>query len=231
MLILNYHRVGYPSPGTGHRGLYVTPDILAWQIRLLKARGAEFVRVTEGVRRGCGRGLVAITFDDGYSDNIELGFSVIKSAGIKATVYVVSGDVGKKAVVWPESYSKIPLDLMGWDELRSLEAEGWEIGSHAAEHVHLGTRSPEEQRSLIARSWDDFESNLGHKPASFAYPYGSYDDCTVKVLSELGCAAAVTTDPGGINTRETPPLRLFRHPAKGCCLRHKIISLNLLWKL
>lgn len=230
MLILNYHRVGYPPPGAGPRGLYVTPDILAWQIRLLKFRGAEFVRVAEGVRRGCGRGLVAVTFDDGYRDNIELGLPVIKAAGIRATVYVVSGDVGKKAVVWRESASKTPSDLMSWEELRSLEAEGWEIGSHAAEHIHLGTRTPEEQRTLIARSWADFESNLGHKPDSFAYPYGSYGQDTVKILSDLGCAAAVTTDSGGVNGSGTPPLRLFRQPAKGFCLRHKIVSLKFLWK-
>jgi peptidoglycan/xylan/chitin deacetylase (PgdA/CDA1 family) len=229
VLILNYHRVGVPPPGCRIRGAYVTPEILAWQLCLLKARGAEFVRVSDGVRRGCAPGLVALTFDDGYSDNLELGLPVIKAAGAVATVYAVTGDVGKKALVWPEARNDTPADLMGWEDLRRLESEGWEIGSHAAGHVYLARRAPEEQRALVARSWSDIEANLGHPPASFAYPYGSYDDNTVKILQDLGCAAAVTTERG-VNGPGTHPLKLFRLPAKGFSFRHKLRALSLLWR-
>lgn len=210
--------------------MFVSPDVLRWQITLLKLRGFEFVTVAEGVRRQCATGLVALTFDDGYRDNLELGLPVLKSTSVPATVYVVTGDVGHPSVVWPESGEKNPADLMTWDELRRLQGEGWEIGSHASDHVHLGKKPIATQEVIIKRSWDDFVTNLGSPPTSFAYPYGSYNNDTLKILEDLHCSAAVTISPEGRNTADTPRLQLFRHAAKGYEFRHKIKSLNLLFK-
>ncbi len=230
MLILNYHRVGRPSPQARYRGMYVTPNLLAWHVFLLKARGREFVTLTEGVRRGCGPNLVALTFDDGYLDNLELGLPVLKAAGVPATVYVVSDDVGKKNVVWPESGDRLASNLMTWDDLRRLQAEGWEVGSHAADHVHLARKTEEDQRTLIARSWSSLKENLDREPTSFAYPYGSYNEKTLEVLTNLGCVAAVTIKSDGVNSSDTQVLELFRHPAKGYAVRHIFSALRLLWQ-
>jgi peptidoglycan/xylan/chitin deacetylase (PgdA/CDA1 family) len=134
MLILNYHRVGFPPSTVRYRGMYVTPKILDWHIRLLKLRGYKFVTVSEGVRLGCAKNLVALTFDDGYRDNITNGFPVLNFHNVPATVYVVTGDVGGLNIVWQEAGDKVASDLMNWSELKSLEQAGWEIGSHAADH-------------------------------------------------------------------------------------------------
>lgn len=228
MLILNYHRVGDPPPTVRYRGMYVTPSHLAWHIRLLKTAGYEFVTVSEGVRRGAGAKLVALTFDDGYIDNFELGFPVLLGAGVMGTVYVVTGDIGKSNVLWPEAGDKVSSQLMTWGQLRQLEKNGWEIGSHAADHVHLARRSKDEQRVFIETSWRDIERELGHPPHSFAYPYGSYNADTIAILKDLSCPAAVTIHSGSRNTSSTPQLELFREPAKGYRIGHYIRALSLL---
>lgn len=228
MLILNYHRVGRPPSTVRYRGMYVTPQHLAWHIRLLKIAGFEFVTVSEGVKRGCGAKLVALTFDDGYADNFELGLPVLDAARVPGTVYVVTGDIGKTNVIWPEAGDKVSSQLMTWDQLKQLEKKGWEIGSHAADHVHLARRPKDEQRVFIHSSWQDFERELGHPPYSFAYPYGSYNADTIKILEDLECRAAVTIQSGRCNTAETPRLELLREPAKGYRLGHFIRALSLL---
>ena len=228
MLILNYHRVGTPPSTVRYRGMYVTAKHLAWHIRLLKAAGYEFVTVSDGVKRGCGSKLVALTFDDGYTDNFEQGFPVLQAAQVPATVYVVTGDIGKSNVIWPEAGDKVSSQLMTWDQLRQLEKNGWEIGSHAADHVHLARRPQEEQRQLIETSWRDIERELGHPPYSFAYPYGSYNGDTVKILQELQCPAAVTIESRPRNNGQTLKLELSRVPAKGYRIGHYIRALSLL---
>lgn len=230
MLILNYHRVGTPPPEVRYRGMYVSPQMLTWQIALLKLRGLRFVTVADGVKAGCPKDACAITFDDGYCDNFEQGFPVLKKAGIPATIYVVTGDVGKRGVTWQEAGDKVSSDLMNWQQLKQLETEGWEIGSHASDHVHLGRRTKEEQRPFLENSWRDFIENLGHAPRSFAYPYGSFNQDTMKILQSLGCEAAVTTNKYGQNTETTSKLMLHRQPARGHALHHGLKSLALLWK-
>ncbi|MCX6117841.1 MAG: polysaccharide deacetylase family protein [Proteobacteria bacterium] len=230
MLILNYHRVGTPPPNARYKGMYVDPKILRWQIYLLKKRKMKFVTVTQGLKSGCSSNLVAVTFDDGYLDNFLEGMPVLRELGVPATVYMVTGSVGKTNIVWDEAGDKNPGDLMSWNHLKSLNDLGWEIGSHASEHVHLARRSRDDQKKIIEKSWSDFKENLGFYPQSFAYPYGSQNLDTLSVLEELQCQSAVTIDHSGSNTALTPPLLLYRQSAKGYSVRHYFKSLSLLWQ-
>ena len=230
MLILNYHRVGLPLSTARYRGMYVSPKMLAWHVQLLKFREFEFLTVSDGVARGCPPKTVALTFDDGYRDNFELGLPVLTKLKVPATVYVVTGDVGKTDVIWQEAGDKVTSDLMTWDELKALESAGWEIGSHAADHVHLARRSLTEQRELISKSWEDINTHLGHPPRTFAYPYGSFNSDTLTILRELGASSAVTTKKDAVNTSGTDKLLLCRQPARGHQIHHQVQALKFLWQ-
>lgn len=229
MLILNYHHVGLPEPKARYRGMYVSPFILWLHILILKLRGKKFVTVSEGVRQGLGADLVALTFDDGYIDNLTLGLPVLSKARVPATIYVVTQCVGQKNVLWPESGAGISGDLLNWDQLKILKHHGWEIGSHASDHVHLARRTMDGQNTLIETSWNDFKSNLGHAPTSFAYPYGSFDQNSLDILKRLNCENAVSTICTGTNHSETDRLKLFRQPARGHHLWHAIKAFQLFW--
>jgi peptidoglycan/xylan/chitin deacetylase (PgdA/CDA1 family) len=228
MLILNYHHVGEPPKSARYKGMYVTEDHLRWQIRLLKFANYSFVTVSAGVSLGLGPKLAAITFDDGYTDNLTLGLDVLRSEGVPATVYVVTSDVGKKGHVWQEAGDKAACDLLDWDQLKVLKQSGWEIGSHSSEHVHHARRNPQEQKALIVESQQALQANLGLLPKSFAYPYGSYTEQTVPILRELGFVSAVTTKSDGQNNNQTDSLQLFRRPGKGYNLSHYIRAISLL---
>src|SRR5437899_7761703 len=177
LLILGFHRVGFPTRNAKIRGLFTTPGLLTFQIKLLSLLGFRFMTLRDAVADQRGR-IAVITFDDGYADNFTRALPILEKFGIPATVFVVTKDIGRSNVVWEEASEDLPADLLTWDMLRRLEAHGWEIGSHAHEHIHLERCDWSEQRAAITGSIEAIKKNLGAPPVSFAYPYGSYDKRT-----------------------------------------------------
>jgi peptidoglycan/xylan/chitin deacetylase (PgdA/CDA1 family) len=196
LLILGLHRVGHPPRHAKIRGLFTTPDLLAFQIRLLRTLGYRFMTLRDAVANANkGERVAVLTFDDGYADNITAALPILKRFDVPATIFVITGDVGKKGVVWNEAGEKLPADILTWEDLSYLRDNGWEIASHADQHVHLDRYDESAQEGFISRSIAEIENNLGERPISFAYPYGHYNRVTKKVLKRNGVQLAVTTVP------------------------------------
>ncbi|MCW8091295.1 polysaccharide deacetylase family protein [Alteromonas sp. ASW11-130] len=53
---------------------------------------------------------IAITFDDGWLDNYEFAFPVLKEFGFTSTLYVVTDYLGKPAPFWPNKILRLLLD-------------------------------------------------------------------------------------------------------------------------
>lgn len=192
ILILSLHRVGYPPKNATIRGLFVTPRLLSFEIWLLSKFGYKFTTLKDAVLGSKGKHAV-ITFDDGYEDNFTAALPVLERYHAPATIFVVTADVGKKAVVWEEAGEKLPADMVSWKMLAELQSSGWEIGSHGANHVHFEERTQEQQEALICQSVWEIEKRLGTVPISFAYPYGTFNETTKKILGRFGIRFAVTT--------------------------------------
>jgi peptidoglycan/xylan/chitin deacetylase (PgdA/CDA1 family) len=104
LLILGWHNVdgtwGFPSAaGKGAEGLRS-------QLRLL-ARVANVVDLADGVDRlQSGRPLppraVALTFDDGYRDNLTVALPMLEALGLPATFFLVPSLLGRDVVAWWE---------------------------------------------------------------------------------------------------------------------------------
>jgi peptidoglycan/xylan/chitin deacetylase (PgdA/CDA1 family) len=95
-LILMYHRVD--DPPADPWGLCIEPKRFAEQMEVL-ARMRLACRLSEIQRAGR---RVAVTFDDGYADNLYQAKSVLERYDIPATVFVVSGCSGSERFWWDE---------------------------------------------------------------------------------------------------------------------------------
>lgn len=139
--------------------------------------------------------VVVITFDDGCLDTYENALPILKQFDFTATVFIVSGLVGKRNQ-WlkEEEYPEKP--LMGWPEIREMKDWGVTIGSHTINHRRLSTLNYEDARNEIEGSKKFLEDRLGVSTNHFAYPYGDFNDSTVKMVIEADYKSACSVKSG-----------------------------------
>jgi len=198
--ILTYHSVGERD-----HEMNVAPADFRRQMEWL----ANNCRVISFERAAAGADGVAVTFDDGYADNLLNAAPVLREFGIPATFFVVAGRAGG---MLDHDTDKATASLMTWDGVRELHAQGFEIGCHTLSHPRLAQISPEQQREEIKGAKDVIEQQLGCEIVSFAYPFGSrsdYDAASVALVKEAGfCRAA--SNRYGVNAHGSDMYNLRR---------------------
>lgn len=107
VLVLNYHRIGDAAGSLFDRGLWsATSEAFSDQLRFLKSH-VEIIspdQLAIAVRSRRGR-YCLLTFDDGYRDNFEIAFPLLKAAGVTATFFVVTGFLDAPKVPWWDEIS------------------------------------------------------------------------------------------------------------------------------
>lgn len=102
VLVLNYHRIGDPSSRPWDRTLWsTTAEGLDEQLALL-ARETDVVGPADlpGLA-DLGRGRhVLLTFDDGYRDNYDLAFPLLRRHGLTAAFFLATGFLDSPRVAW-----------------------------------------------------------------------------------------------------------------------------------
>ncbi|WLW54886.1 polysaccharide deacetylase family protein [Streptomyces sp. YU58] len=193
-----YHSVGDPTDDPYR--ITVTPERLDAQLRWLRARGLTGVSMAALLAaraRGEGRGLVGLTFDDGYADFTEHALPVLARHGCGATLFVLPGRLGGDNA-WDPLGPRKPL-LTADGIRRAAAAEGVEIGSHGLTHVDLTKADDTLLRSEVAGSRAVLEELTGAPVEGFCYPYGTVDQRVVDAVREAGYGYACAIDPGPLN--------------------------------
>ena len=126
---------------------------------------------------------VVITFDDGYDDNYQHAFPVLKKYGFPATIFVITD------VVNDEGY-------LTTAQMKEMMAQGIEIGSHTRRHVYLpgilGKALVEEIQG--SKGW--LEEELGVTIKNFVYPAGGFNEDAKRIVQQSGYESACTTNRG-----------------------------------
>lgn len=100
---------------------------------------------------------------------------------------------------------------MSKSEIASLANRGFTIGSHTASHKWLNHLGYDEQVDEIDRSMNAlFEINKNLDNWIMCYPYGGYNNNTLEILGEKGCALALTTHVGSTDTSSDHKFELPR---------------------
>lgn len=181
--ILTFHSIGFRNHGTN-----VKPDLFEKQMEWLAEHGnvISLEKAAQGVPG------VAITFDDGYLDNLIYAAPVLDRLGLPATLFIVAGRMGGHLdhdPIVPEAA------LLTWQDVRELEDRGFTIGAHSLTHRQLSSLDESEQRQEILGSARALAARLGHRIEAFAYPFGSFADytpLTQDLVKEAGFIFAVS---------------------------------------
>lgn len=193
--ILTYHSIGYRA-----HEMNVTPEDFAEQMAWLAAH-TPVIPLAEAANGGKG---VAITFDDGYRDNLTHALPVLERHGFPATVFVVSGCLGAALPRDPDPETG---RILAPDEIQTLRQRGIAIGGHTRTHPRLAALPPEAQAAEISGCKADLEAILGESIDAFAYPYGSaldYNATSRKTAIQAGFTVICSNRYGPVYPIDAP---------------------------
>jgi peptidoglycan/xylan/chitin deacetylase (PgdA/CDA1 family) len=131
VLTLNYHRVGDANGQPWDRTLW-SASAAAFDAQLeLLAREADVIAPADlaaALRSGRRGRRVLLTFDDGYRDNYEIAYPLLRRHGLPATFFLATGFLDRPHVAW-------------WDELAwMVRRAGGDAAGHDARIAELCAR-------------------------------------------------------------------------------------------
>jgi peptidoglycan/xylan/chitin deacetylase (PgdA/CDA1 family) len=133
---------------------------------------------------------VMITFDDGYLCNLTVIEPILKANGLRAVIYLITGQVAKTTADRREYEGK---KCLVWPEVAAMQQRGtFAFGGHSHSHFNLaasGNPLPD-----IAECMRQLKQHGIRNPYAFCYPFGQYNQNTVKAVQEAGFKTAVVCE-------------------------------------
>lgn len=210
--ILMYHMIREPIQGAKFNSLRVSPKNFEKQISYLNENGWRFFTMSELInsRKNLPEKSVAITFDDGYEDNLTNALPILKKYNAKATIYLV---VDRHNREWSSKRKKKNNnnELMREPKLQDEQVQHLiqsgliEIGSHTLTHDNLPTLTIDEKQKEIVVSRNQIRNQFNIGCESFCYPFGLFDEKDLQLVEKAGYTNATTVEKGITeNIIETP---------------------------
>lgn len=151
---------------------------------------------------------IAVTLDDGFMDNYENAYPILKKYQIPATIYLTVGCIGKTNK-WMVKHDFPERNMLKWGQIREMCNNGISFGAHTMTHPDLTALSEKEAFCEIQKSKGLIEKKLEKKVISFAYPYGLYNNKTIRLLEQCNFEFACSTR-SGFNRKSTSCFQLRR---------------------
>ncbi|MGI2258486.1 polysaccharide deacetylase family protein [Shewanella sp. GXUN23E] len=227
-VILQYHHVSETTP----KSTSVTPAQFREQMAYLADNQFNVISLralAEAIqaRQSLPEKTIVITFDDGYQNIADAAHPILKEYGFPYTLFVAI-----------EPIQKGYREMMSWDQLKVLAAEGADIANHSWAHEHLIRKLPGESDNAwetrvinnIQATENAIEEATGQSWKMLAYPYGEYNARLQTLLASHGyIAVGQQSGAAGIYSELTA---LPRFPVAGpyadlSNLKVKMHSLNM----
>lgn len=196
VFVLVYHQIGDYKGGL--KSLYVRPEVFESQMEFLFKRGYKTISLEELRKQVENKRIIpknfCITFDDGYKNNFEYAYPVLKKYNFKATVFVTTDAIGRDY-----SYPYMPAARhLSEEDIKKIR-DIFEIGSHSVSHKNMAEVSEEEIINEIKFSKKKLESIAGDKVKHFCYPFGRNFEGYNILLSSYGYLTACSLKKGFVD--------------------------------
>ncbi len=173
--VLGYHGVISENNESNDMRIYVKK--FEKQMKYLKKMNFKSLTLDEMecyMNNKCkiGKNTVLITFDDGYKNNYELAFPILKKYGFNAVVFLIGNRIeNDEGIFFNKEYI----------EKTKKEYPNIEFASHSYD-MH-------NNHEALNMSYEDYVNDFKKQKKLidtkyYAYPYGEYNDDMIKVLKE-----------------------------------------------
>lgn len=198
--ILFYHRVAdeFPNPWSMTTAQFEAQiDWLSENFDLISLKEAQ-----RRIQSGNDRPAVAITFDDGYSDNCSHALPLLIERRIPVTYFVTTYHTTHNKPFPHDVERNEILPANSIESLRALANAGVEIGGHTRTHIDLGQDWGQEQLfDEVIAATKEMESMLNSEIRYFAFPFGqkvNLNPQVFRLLKDHGFSG-VCSAYGGVN--------------------------------
>jgi peptidoglycan/xylan/chitin deacetylase (PgdA/CDA1 family) len=192
--VLVYHSISSPVEPM-EADADISPERFKRQLRWL-SRWRRVVPLDETLRVGASRRLVAITFDDGYRDNLTVALPMLEKFQLPMTLFVAAGFLGR------EGY-------LSEDDLREISQHPLiTIGAHGLWHRHFHRLTAADARFELVESRRLLAAITGTTVDLLAWPYGECNAELELLSAECGYRASWSVWKGtnSVHSRWRVPL-------------------------
>ena len=185
--VLNYHQIEEKDGNP----LTLWPDQFEAQMAYLADEGYTTITIDEmmdSIENGTPlpEKPVIITFDDGYADNYEYAYPILKKYGFKATIFLIY------------DFTNTYPGYLTWAQINEMKASGLiRFESHTMTHANLAElTSIDELHHEIADSHDLLSEKLGYDMQYIAYPGGRVNEEIEEITRAAGYRGGFTVHYG-----------------------------------
>lgn len=129
---------------------------------------------------------VVLTADDAYKSVYTEAYPRLKKRDWSLTTFVNSEPIDKRFG-----------NFMSWEQMREMQADGFEFANHSHTHSKMRPINNETKQQMLDRVRNELtvtqtrlKEELGEQtnqnPKLFAYPYGEYSESTANLIAEMG---------------------------------------------
>ncbi len=186
--ILNYHKIDNMNIS-----LSVLPEDFDRQMAYLKENGYHTINTDQLYNymvngEALPENPILITFDDGYEDNYQHAYPILKKYGFTGTIFVITDFVNNNQP-----------NYLTWDQIKEMKSQGMDFQSHTASHKSMTELSMDQLKEELTKSKQALDKELNQDTKFMAYPTGTYNLYIAKIVNEAGYKGAFTIKYGNVD--------------------------------
>ncbi len=172
-----YHTISAPEKPMP-ANIDVSPARFETHLHWLSKRRKQVVPLRNFLGASEKENLIAITFDDGFRDNLTVALPLLEKYELPMTLFVAPGFIGREDYLSPED-----IETLASHPLIT-------IGSHGFWHRHLTQLSEDDVRFELLESKKTLIEITNQEIDLLAYPYGDCNGKIERISEECGFTAA-----------------------------------------